>query len=171
LLVEGMSWIVLISVPSILFWFLPVHMQLNQNLLYFCFFFISQHVSIYPATIRSTRCLRSLLCFPFNVSDASRCFIEVMLCHAFMSNNKFGLCLLNMLLSCICSGWFHVIPMYFVFWLHSHLLNCLPVPVGWEEFSRWLYILCWHPNRSYYLLELRNNITLILIFVCVTAQD
>jgi hypothetical protein len=37
-------------------------------------------------------CLRSLLCFPFDVLDASRCFVQVILGHAFVSNHVFHLC-------------------------------------------------------------------------------
>jgi hypothetical protein len=36
-------------------------------------------------------CLRSLQCFPLDVLDASRCFIQVMLRHDFMWNCVFGL--------------------------------------------------------------------------------
>jgi hypothetical protein len=41
----------------------------------------------------------SLLCFPFDVLDVSRYFVQVMLRRAFVSNHVFGLCLLSMLLS------------------------------------------------------------------------
>jgi hypothetical protein len=44
-------------------------------------------------------CLRSLRCFSFDVIDASRCFVQVMLRLAFVSNRVFGLCLLNIFLS------------------------------------------------------------------------
>jgi hypothetical protein len=44
-------------------------------------------------------CLRSSLCFPFDVLHASRYFIQIMLHHTFVSNYVFGLCFLNMLLS------------------------------------------------------------------------
>jgi hypothetical protein len=36
-------------------------------------------------------CLRCLLCFPLDVFDASRCLIQVMLRHAFMSSHVLGL--------------------------------------------------------------------------------
>jgi hypothetical protein len=44
-------------------------------------------------------CLRSLLCFPFDVLHASRCFIQIMLHQTFVSNHVCGVCFLNMLLS------------------------------------------------------------------------
>jgi hypothetical protein len=72
---------------------------------------------------------RSLHCFLFDILDASRCFMQVMLRHAFVSNHVFGLCLLSMLRFVL-----RVSPCIFcLFRLYSHLLNCLPVSVGWEE--------------------------------------
>jgi hypothetical protein len=40
-------------------------------------------------------CLRSLFCFPFDVLNASRCFILVTLRHAFLPKHAFDLWLLN----------------------------------------------------------------------------
>jgi hypothetical protein len=67
-----------------------------------CFFFliyftacfgISGHHPVYKV------CVRNLLCFPFDVLEASRCFIQVMLRNAFEFNHVFGSYFLNMVLS------------------------------------------------------------------------
>jgi hypothetical protein len=75
-----------------MFWFLTVLMQLDQNHLgfdvsFFCL--ISQHVLAELAVIKLR--LRSLL-FDCDLLDTSRCFIEVMLHHAFVSNHVWFIC-------------------------------------------------------------------------------
>jgi hypothetical protein len=90
-----------------------------------CFFFplyfttcfgLTGHHQVYKV------CLRSLLCFPFHVLDASRCFIQIMLRRVFESSRVFGLCLLNMLLPfslvvyllCLVLRVFHAFSQFFL---------------------------------------------------------
>jgi hypothetical protein len=73
-----------------------------KTLWFRCFFFLlhfTKHFGLTGHHLVYKVCFRSLLCFPFDIFDSFRCFIQVILRHAFVSNNVFGLCLLNMLLS------------------------------------------------------------------------
>jgi hypothetical protein len=84
-----------------------------------CSFFLSaqQDIIILQASFRS------LLCFLFDVSGASRCQIQVMLRRDFVSNRVFGLCSLNTLLPFPLVLYLFLLTLRAIRVLRSHFVN------------------------------------------------
>jgi hypothetical protein len=96
------------SLNTILILIFPCATQ-SKSARFLCFFFLLHFTTCFGLTSHHRKyrvCSRSLHCFLFDILDASRCFIQVMLCHAFVPSQVFGL-----YVECCC--WYCVFPHVF----------------------------------------------------------